>query len=211
MASSADLGYPRAESVRGVIALAAKYKTRGLAPIILVAAVLAGGAVRADDKGIVDEIKLGVLDHDIALGGSAIESGADLNGEILFTSPDFLSFLWSPRPHLGVAINTNGNTDQAYFGLTWGLPLVRHIVGQGDALTIYGSLGGAFQDGYTSNAPLGRKNLGSVILFREAIELGYQITPVYSLSAIVDHISNANLANHNAGITGAGGRTGIKF
>jgi hypothetical protein len=35
-------------------------------------------------------------------------------GEILFTSPDFLSFPWSPRPHLGVAINTNDNTDQGH-------------------------------------------------------------------------------------------------
>jgi hypothetical protein len=49
------------------------------------------------------------------------------------------------------------------------------------------------------------------VLFRESIELGYQITPVYSISAMVDHISNANLGSHNAGITNAGARVGIKF
>ena len=39
----------------------------------------------------------------------------------------------------------------------------------------------------------------------------YQITSVYSISLMVDHISNANLGNHNAGITNAGARVGIKF
>jgi lipid A 3-O-deacylase len=165
----------------------------------------------AQDKGIVDELKLGVLAHDITLGGRSIESGADLNGEVLFNGPSFLDYIGAPRPHLGLAINTDGNTDQAYFGLTWGLPIVKSIVGQSDALTVYGSLGGALQDGYVDSAPAGRKRLGSVILFREAVELGYQITPVYSISAIVDHISNANLGNHNAGITSAGARIGIKF
>lgn len=175
---------------------------------------LANGAAFAQDSqggGIVDELKFGVLAHDIALGGTSTESGADINGEILFVSPGFLKVIGAPRPHLGGSVNTNGNTDQVYFGLTWGLPIVRRIIGESDALTIYGSLGGAVQDGYNDNAPPGRKNLGSTALFRESIELGYQITARYSISAIVDHISNANLASHNAGITSAGARFGIKF
>jgi lipid A 3-O-deacylase len=184
---------------------------RGLTCIALVASVLGCATSFAQDKGVVDELKAGILAHDITLGGKGIESGADFNGEVLFTSPTFLDFMGAPRPHLGASINSDGNTDQAYFGLTWGLPIVQHIVGQSDALTIYGSLGGALQDGYIDSAPAGRKKLGSVILFREAIELGYQITPVYSISGIVDHISNANLGNHNAGITSAGARFGVKF
>jgi hypothetical protein len=88
---------------------------------------------------------------------------------------------------------------------------LKHVVGAGDALSIYGSLGGAVHDGYEDSAPPGRKKLGSPVLFRESVELGYQITPVYSISAMVDHISNANLGNHNAGITNAGARIGVKF
>ena len=53
--------------------------------------------------------------------------------------------------------------------------------------------------------------LGSTFLFRESLELGYQINPVVSVSAILDHISNANLAKRNAGITNAGARFGVKF
>ncbi|MBV8652047.1 MAG: acyloxyacyl hydrolase [Alphaproteobacteria bacterium] len=194
---------------------------RWLAGALLVASALSSTSGFAQDqsaaasgtesKGIIDEFKGGVLAHDITLGGKAVESGADINGEILFTSPSIFDFMGAPRPHFGLSINTDGNTDQAYFGLTWGLRLFPQIVGQSDALTIYGSLGGAFQNGYEDNAPPGRKNLGSFILFRESVELGYQITPVYSISGIVDHISNANLASRNAGITSAGARFGVKF
>ena len=186
---------------------------RRVAAMLVVGPMLAAAPALSQESGgkILDELKLGVLDHDITLGGRAVESGADLNAEILFASPDFLGFLGGPRPHLGVAVNTDGNTDQAYFGLTWDWTPIKHIVGQSDGLTLSGSLGGALQDGYIDSAPSGRKKLGSVILFREAVELGYQLTPANSISIIVDHISNANLGNHNAGITSAGARFGIKF
>lgn len=185
---------------------------------ILAGCVLAGpaladsGAERANG-GFIDEIKLGVEAHDITLGGSHKENGADINEEILFVSPSFLSIIGAPRPHLGGQINTAGNTDQAYFGLTWGLPLFDAILGRSDALTIYGSLGGAYQDGFQNESaiPTNRKALGAPVLFRESVELGYQLGTVAAISVIVDHISNANLASHNAGITNAGARIGFKF
>ncbi|MDB5408946.1 MAG: Lipid 3-O-deacylase-related protein [Rhodospirillales bacterium] len=166
---------------------------------------------KADDKGIIDEVKAGVMAHDITLGGKHVESGVDINGEVLFISPQFLNIIGAPRPHLGGWVNSDGNTDAAYFGLTWDLPLLRRIVGTQDGLTILGSLGGAVHDGYTDTMHTGRKRLGSPVLFRESVELAYQLTPVYSISVMVDHISNANLASHNAGITNAGARIGFKF
>jgi lipid A 3-O-deacylase len=166
--------------------------------------------VRAQDR-IVDEVKAGLMAHDVTLGGRHVEGGADINGEVLFVSPKFLDIIGAPRPHLGGWVNTSGNTDAAYFGLTWGLPIVKSVFSTADGLTIYGSLGGAVHDGYEDSAPPGRKRLGSPVLFRESVELGYQITSVYSVSAFVDHISNANLASHNAGITNVGGRVGFKF
>jgi lipid A 3-O-deacylase len=181
-----------------------------LAALILAVSFVGVGPVAAQTR-IVDEVKAGVMAHDITLGGRHVENGADINGEVLFVSPSFLDIIGAPRPHLGGWVNTQGNTDAAYFGLTWGLPIFKSIVGSTDALTIYGSLGGAVHDGYEDSAPAGRKKLGSPVLFRESIELGYQITPVYSISAMVDHVSNANLGSHNAGITNAGARVGIKF
>jgi lipid A 3-O-deacylase len=159
----------------------------------------------------VDEVKAGILAHDVRLFGQHVESGADVNLEMLFVSPDLLSVIGSPRPEIGVDINTAGNTSNGYLGLTWGTSMVRNLFNPGDSVWITGSLGGALQDGYELTAPPGRKRLGSPILFHLESELGYQITPVISVSAVLDHISNANTAPRNAGITSAGLRVGFKF
>jgi lipid A 3-O-deacylase len=176
---------------------------------ILLFAVLASPV--AGQTPIVDEFKIGVLAHDVGLFDHHVETGADVNFEVLFTSPDFLDVIGSPRPHLGGSVNTAGSTDQGYFGLTWGITLLRNPFGSSGDIFANGSLGGALQDGYTDTAPPGRKTLGSTALFRESLELGYQATPVVSLSAFLDHMSNANLARHNAGLTDAGARLGFKF
>jgi lipid A 3-O-deacylase len=160
---------------------------------------------------IVDEIKTGVLDHDIGFLTHHVEHGIDINIEMLFAPPDLLSIIGSPRPHIGADVNTLGNTSDPYAGLTWGISLIQNLFRPGDSVFALGSLGGAYQDGYIDNAPPERKKLGSPILFRESAELGYQVTPTISISAILDHISNANLAPHNGGITSAGARLGFKF
>ena len=159
-----------------------------------------------------DEFKIGILAHDVGFLDHHVESGADVNFEMLFTPPGLLSAIGSPRPHIGGSVNTNGNTDDGYFGLTWGIALMQSLFGfGGDSVYLNGSLGGAVHDGHIDSAPPGRKKLGSPVLFRESAELGYQMTPKLSVSAFVDHISNANLASHNAGITSAGARLGVKF
>ena len=160
---------------------------------------------------IIDEVKTGVLDHDIGFLTHHVEHGVDVNIEMLFTPPDLLSVIGSPRPHIGADINTAGATSDPYAGLTWGISLIQNLFHPGDSVFMTGSLGGAYQTGYIDNAPPERKRLGSPVLFRESAELGYQITPTISVSAILDHISNANLAQHNAGITSAGARLGFKF
>jgi lipid A 3-O-deacylase len=160
---------------------------------------------------IIDEVELGLLAHDVGFLGDHTERGFDVNSTILFTSPDFLAIIGSPRPHIGGDYNTAGQTSDAFAGLTWGISLIQNLFRSGDAVFMTGSLGGAYQDGYIDNAPPGRKRLGSPILFRESAELGYQVTPVISVAAILEHISNANLGQHNAGITSAGARLGFKF
>src|SRR5579862_7533788 len=47
--------------------------------------------------GFVDEVKAGVLAHDVSFLGHHTESGADVDLEMLFTSPDLLAILGSPR------------------------------------------------------------------------------------------------------------------
>ena len=163
---------------------------------------------------LVDEVKAGILAHDVGFLGHSVEAGPDVNIEMLFTPPDILRAIGSPRPHIGADINTAGATSDGYFGLTWGITLIQNLFGFGDGVFANGSLGGAIHDGSPltgATQPPGHKLLGSRILFRESAELGYQINPAFSVSAILDHISNANLAPRNAGITSAGARFGFKF
>lgn len=192
------------------------------APRVVAPAALAVAALlllapidAAAQTSIVDEVKIGALAHDVAFFTHHVESGTDVNVELLFTAPDLLSIIGSPRPHIGADINTGGNTSDGYFGLTWGMTLLPRLFGAADGVFLNGSLGGAVQDGFTGTQttvpPPGRKLLGSTVLFRESAELGYQMTPTLSVSAIVDHVSNANLAPRNAGLTNAGARLGVKF
>lgn len=152
----------------------------------------------------VDEIRLGLSVHDISFLGHGKEDGVDVVGEALFQSPAFLAELWAPRPHLGVAVNTVGDTSQAYAGLTWSFtPLERMFVEF--------SLGGAVHDGKLNGAGTDRKQLGSRVLFRESLALGFRIDDRNSVMVVFDHESNANLADHNEGLNNLGVRWGYRF
>jgi lipid A 3-O-deacylase len=179
----------------------------------LIAAALSGTVptiVLAQSQPV-SEFKFGVLAHDVGLFDKHVESGADVNFELLFTPPQALSVIGSPRPDVGGTLNTAGGTSSGYFGLTWGITLIQSLFGWGNSVFLNGSLGGAVQGGYTNEAPPDRKKLGSTLLARESLELGYQLTPSVSVSGFLDHMSNANLATHNAGLTDAGARLGFKF
>src|SRR5262249_22141011 len=165
----------------------------------------------ADEHGWIDEGKLGVLAHDIRFLGNHIEPGADVNIEILFASPAFLRVIGAPRPHLGLAVNTAGATDYAYMGLTWSGRPWHPLLALPEALFIAGSFGGAIHDGHLDTAPPDRKRLGSRLLFRESAEVGYQLTRGLSVSLMLDHLSNAGLADRNQGLTDLGVRIGWQF
>ncbi|MGH6945705.1 MAG: acyloxyacyl hydrolase [Kiloniellales bacterium] len=158
----------------------------------------------AAEEPHVDEVKAGVLLHDVAFLGSDEEEGLDFNLELLFRSPELLAPLWSPRPHVGLSVNSAGDTSQLYAGLTWTFyPLE-------SPLWIAASVGGAVHDGELDDGPDG-KALGSRALFRLAAEIGYDITPAWRVSLVFDHLSNASLADKNEGLNNAGLRLGCRF
>jgi len=166
------------------------------------------------------ELKLGVLAHDVQfLGGK--EHGVDLNPEIILQSPFsdawaaslpwYLQWMAQPRPTLGGEINTSGFTDQAYFGATWTWQLARNVLRPDDGVVLGFFFGPGLNDGDIIGKAPNRKSLGSHILFREALELGYQITPIYQISVLVDHVSNGGLAKQNESINDLGVRFGVRF
>lgn len=174
--------------------------------LLPLALLMGATAAQADPlAGVVSELKFGVLAHDVRIvAADTIEDGADINGEVLFVSPAFLEPVFSPRPHLGVQVNTRGDTSQVYAGVTWTFDLT-------DDLWLGLSGGGTLHNGETRDRDQDRKAFGSRALFRLAAELGVNVTENLSLSVYFDHESNAFLAPLNPGIDNVGMRAGWRF
>jgi len=183
------------------------------------AALLAPHAAEAQNLTY-GEVKFGVLAHDVKfLGGK--EHGVDLNPEILFQTPfsdawaaslpAFLRWMAQPRPTLGGEFNTSGFTNQYYFGATWTWQLSSDVLMPGDGVTFGIFFGPSFNDGDILATAPNRKSLGSHVLFREALELGYRITPAYQISGFFDHVSNSGFAKQNQSINNVGVRFGFGF
>ncbi len=150
------------------------------------------------------EIRGGILANDTVPTLTHKEPGADINLELLFHSPDFLRFLWSPRPHVGVAINTGGDTSQIYAGLTWEWDFWRNMF-------VSLALGGAIHDGELDVRSNDKKELGCRVLFRQAVELGFRFRQRHSLSLYLDHLSNAGICDQNEGLELLGIRYGYRL
>ncbi len=154
---------------------------------------------------IVSEIKLGVLAHDLRIvAADPVEGGVDINAEVLFVSPKLLAPIFSPRPHLGVQVNTRGDTSQVYAGVTWTFNLTDRVW-----LGLAG--GGTLHNGETLDQTADQKALGSQVLFRLSAELGVDVTERFNLSVYFDHESNAFLSSLNPGIDNLGMRAGFRF
>lgn len=158
-------------------------------------------------RSIFDEFRIGLMAHDVEPGGN--EDGLDFGVELLFRSPyrtsygnAFADFLFQPRFHLGSAINLSSDTSQVYAGLTWNIPL-------GQAFTFEVSLGGAIHDGPTGSG--GDHSFGCTLNFRESASIGYALSERWRLYGTVTHMSNANLCDHNSGLTSAGVRLGYNM
>jgi lipid A 3-O-deacylase len=154
--------------------------------------------------GFLSEVRLGVLKHDTGPFSRTEEDGVNVNLELLFTSPGFLKAVWSPRPHLGVSINTSGDTNQAYFGLSWEFDVWRSMI-------VGFSLGGSVHDGETKTDRIDRKELGCHLLFRESLEIGWRFGQHHAITAFLDHMSNAGLCDKNEGLENVGVRYGYRF
>jgi lipid A 3-O-deacylase len=194
-----------------------------LGPLVLVAGVLATVPALADGDGILTDLKLGVLDHDVPILGGHTEHGVDINAELQFQSfvPESavggidprLRWLLRPAPNIGVDGNTAGLTSQLYFGLIWTVNLDNGgVLWPNHAVFFSFGFGGAANNGkiYAPDTS-DHLSLGANLLFHEQLELGYRITPRWSVSVYFDHSSNAHIDRYNAGLDNLGVRVGLHF
>jgi lipid A 3-O-deacylase len=157
-----------------------------------------------------DEVRGGVFAHGVGPFTAHKEDGASVNGEILFKSPQALSFMGSPRPVIGATIATeDGATSQVYAGLAWR----RSFLGR---LFIEGGGGFAIHNGETHYSPSdpdinGTTYFGCRVLFRVSGDLGFMLTDRLSVSAHSEHISNAGICSENEGLDNSGIRFGYRL
>lgn len=153
----------------------------------------------------VDEIRVGLLYHDLGLwGGSGKEGGFDLNGELIF-SPSLELLSGILRPNLGFSLNSEGNTSMIYGGALWEYRWPRgYFFDLG--------LGMAAHNGETDGGNVDEMNqLGSTVLFRTTFEMGFTIGDHHLISLMFDHISNLYLVDPNEGLDTLGLRYGYRF
>lgn len=161
---------------------------------------------RTPRSDIVYGIRLGVLAHDV--GGlwshSRAEGGIDFNAEIVFKKPSFKVWQGSVLPNLGVSVNSQGDTSKAYGGLLW-----EFLFDSG--FFVNSGVGLAVHSGQLESDDANKKQLGSRVLFRIPIEIGFTIFERHRLSVMFDHMSNAYVANPNEGMDTIGVRYGFQF
>lgn len=159
-----------------------------------------------DGAGWLHAIRAGVLVHDVnnLWSGSRKEGGFDLNSEIIFSRPCFSLLSGNVRPNLGSSINTQGDTSKLYGGIVWELETKVGIF-----LDL--GVGIAVHNGKLDTNQEDKKSLGSRVVFRIPVEIGYSLSEHYQVSILYDHISNAYLADPNEGLDTLGLRFGYRF
>jgi lipid A 3-O-deacylase len=157
------------------------------------------------------EIRAGILAHDSGFLGDAgpRNEAYAVNAEILFPSPDVLSFAFNPRPKIGVSLAPHADgISFVYAGLNWDVPVYGNwFVHAG----VGGSLNNADNQGNSGSLSNEQRALGCRALFHLSAGFGYRVTEDVSVQVYGDHISNATLCDMNEGLDQWGVRLGKAF
>jgi lipid A 3-O-deacylase len=172
---------------------------------VVVAGPIAAVAQTVPATGLVQELRLGVLVHDMPglWSGFRLERGTDINAEAIL-APSVPIFGGLLRPAIGASVSTSGQTSKAYFDARWMLEARSgFFLGLG--------LGAAVHNGFVDPTEVDRKALGSRVLFHIPLEVGYRFDQRNSLSLYFDHMSNGYTRTYNEGLDSLGVRYGYKF
>jgi lipid A 3-O-deacylase len=183
------------------------------------AMVLAFAAMAAPASARVDELRLGAvhnlrLDHGDLVDG---KEGDNVEAELVFSSPDILNILGSPRPYLVASGNVEGNTSFAGAGLLWRLRLSEHWAFEpGFGYIIHdGERDNPFTDGTPQAAQFEEQHqlLGSRDLFRTTLALENVVSPHHAWQLYYEHMSHGQILDkgRNQGLDEVGVRWIFRF
>lgn len=179
--------------------------TAVLLAVFFVVPFSAYGAEEDPKPGVLHEIKMGVLAHDVdgLWSGSSREHGVDANFEVQF-SPALQLLGGALRPVIGASVNSSGDTSKFYADGVWQYDLTNHLF-------FAVGLGIAIHNGEKHLVSEDQKALGSTTLFHFPFEVGYRFNRRWSLSVYFDHVSNANMSEENEGLDTLGLRLGYRL
>ncbi len=169
---------------------------------------------------LVEELRLGVVQHNICVidcDNADKEDGPNINGEVVFASPGFLSFAFSPRPYVMGSANTAGKTSFGAVGLEWTFEVFDGwAIEPGIGYAIHdGALGNPFPQGNPSGDAYTQENvlLGSKDLFRSSLSLNKDFGENWGAQLMYEHLSHGQILGNgrNQGLDNLGVRIIYKF
>ena len=173
-------------------------------------------------QGQISEVRGALMAHNIETNVSknaGKEDGPDVQVEVLWNSPDWLKFAFSPRPGVVASLNTQGETSFAGVGLDWTFPVSKNI-------TIDPYLGYVIHNGDPLDNPYAPADsarrakfnaeelaLGSRDLFRLGFAVGYRHSETWTSYLVYEHLSHGHIlgGSKNQGIDNVGIRLGRTF
>lgn len=157
------------------------------------------------------EARTAFLYHDIIHPrADDLESGADVELQVLGPRLGALGLLGRPRPYVSAAVNTDGDTSFAAIGVAWRKDWTPRWSGEIQ-------FGYAVHDGEIDSTDPAisetRLQLGSRDLFRTALGVDYRLSPDWSVGLQWTHLSHGEILGEgrNQGIDAAGIRVSRRF
>lgn len=190
-----------------------------------IAVVFFGAIFSASASPIVEEVRAGVLAHNISVGINSDnenkESGENIQGEIVFGSPPLLDRKWTgrPRPYIVGSVNTAGNTSFGGFGLLWNFDFGRDGKWSFEPGLGYIVHNGAIDRPFPAVDPrtpeFDANNIlfGSRDLFRTSLALNRDLGERWGVQVIYEHLSHGQIIGQgrNQGNDSIGGRVYYRF
>lgn len=183
-------------------------KSKLLGSALLLAVTLMAVPARAE----IDEVRIGAahnirLDHGDLVDG---KEGDDVEAELVFSSPDLLNILGSPRPYIVASGNLDSNTSFGGVGLLWRWNFAHNWAFEpGFGYIIHdGERDNPFPDGTPQASAFEEQHqlLGSRDLFRTTLALERELGAHAGVQLFYEHMSHGQILDRgrNQGLDNVG-------
>ena len=168
----------------------------------------------------IEEARLGMTAHNICVFGcdnANKEDGPNINGEIVFVSPELLDVIGAPRPYIMGSYNTQGDTSFGGVGLHWNWDFLENWSFEpGFGYVVHdGELNFPFPQGDPRNDPVSASTvyLGSRDLFRTTLSINRDLAGPWGVQVMYEHLSHGQIIGNgrNQGLDNIGMRVTYAF